>query len=195
MRLFKIITLLCMILTPVLSSAQVPEQPQEPQEKPADSTRQVQINQPFESKSLGTLTLPFMWDASENEQEQRLVVTETRTHAPAVITIDLISIPQSIDESAIANSIVQSAAKQLNVAKAAVNKTEEKAACDKKKCPKLTFYKADFTGSENGVNRRCALSLLPVQGKMLVFTMCAAASQTYTPDLPEILDQLFKNMQ
>ncbi|MBO4350722.1 MAG: hypothetical protein J6A01_07250 [Proteobacteria bacterium] len=183
-----------MALFPVVGSAQAPDDPQVPQANPAKETIQVQINQPFVSKTLGNLTLPFMWEPQENEAQNRLVVTETRTHAPAVLTIDLLSLPPMLDESSMAASIIKSAASQLGVSDAKVSKTEEKTECDKKKCPKLTFYNTDFTGTENGIDRRCALSLLPAQGKMLVFTICAAPSQVYTPDLPEILSQVFHGM-
>ena|GEM_PF-3797296 len=194
MRLLRIIALMGVILMPVTVFAQTPADSQVTQPNPTEETIQVQINQPFVSKTLGNLTLPFMWDAQENESQKRLVVTETRTHAPAVLTIDLLTLPKQLDESSMASGIIQSAASQLGVSDAKVSKTEEKTECGNKKCPKLTFYNADFTGSENGIDRRCALSLLPAQGKMLIFTICAAPSQVYSPDLPEILNQVFHNM-
>lgn len=194
MHLFKTIALAGLAFFPMTGFAQTPDNPQIPQDNPPEKNIQVQINQPFVSKTLGNLTLPFMWEAQEIEAQKRLVVTETRTHAPAVLTIDLLTLPPGLEESSMAASIVKSAANQLGVSNAQVSKTEETTECDKKKCPKLTFYRADFTGSENGIDRRCALSLLPAQGKMLIFTICTAPSQVYTPDLPEILNQVFHNM-
>ena len=196
MRLLFLSTLIGFLFTCGTAFAQPAEDAQNAANSEPSQTIQVQINQPFVTKSLGNLTLPFMWDAQEIEGQKRVVVTETRTHAPAVLTIDLLPLPKDVEVSAIAGGMIQAAAKQLGVTAPEVKKKDEVFEDEKKKKQKVTFYQADFKGTENQVERRCALNLLPIQNNsnMLVFTICAAATQTYQPDLPEILSQVFSNM-
>ncbi len=148
------------------------------------------INQPFVSKSMGSLTLPFMWQASEDAAIKRVVVTEPRTETPAVLTIDIISIPPKVESDALAQSIANAIAGDLGTT-AEIKAETLNIDCGKSKCPTMTVYRTQFSGKENLVDRNCALELAPSNKKMIVLSICAHGERTYAPDLAEILNQVF----
>ena len=159
-----------------------------------DSEVTIQINQPYVSKTLGELRLPFMWQTEEIESQKRLIVMETQTVHPALLTIDLIDTPKGIDETLVAQSIAGSIAESLGTT-AEVKSEQIKTECGKSKCPSMTVFRSDMTGTEQSIPRRCAIEIIPTNGKSLVFTICAFAAQLYSPDLPEILNQVFAGMK
>ncbi len=178
------------IFLPALAAAQTPDNP--PSTPAQDDVTAIQINQPFVSKNLGEFTLPFLWEVQE--QDQRLVVTETRNPRPAVINIDLFKLNKNLDEKNVSDEIIQSVAQNLGTS-AQMVQSSEKAKCGKSKCPALHFYRASFAGMEDGVERKCALEILPASGKLLVFSICADAARKYDPDLPDLIHQVFEHMK
>ena len=150
----------------------------------------IQINQPFVSKSMGSLTLPFMWQATEDAAIKRVVVTETRTETPAILTIDIISIPSKVESDALAQSIADAIAGDLGTT-AEIKAETLNIDCGKSKCPTMTVYQTQFSGKEGIVDRCCALELAPSNKKMIVLSICAHGERTYAPDLAEILNQVF----
>ena len=178
---------------------------QEPQAQPenAQNTEQpttqtgaiaIQINQPYVSKTLGNLTLPFMWEAEEIESQKRIIAIESRSNKPAILTIDFIETPKYLKDDVLAQSIASSVAEALG-AQATVTSESIKSECGKSKCPSITIFRSNFKGIEKNVQRRCAVEIVPSSGKTLVFTICAEASQIYDPDLPEILNQVLGGMK
>lgn len=186
---------LAIVLTALPATAMAQAEPQ-PQPAPAAAPEiaQILVNQPFASKSLGDLMLPFMWEAKEDEKLKRLVVTETRTDVPAVLTIDLLTTPKTLDNQSVAAEIANAMAESL-ATKTSVSSDTQTPDCGKSKCPSLTFYKAEMEGSENGIPRKCAIEILPLSGKTLVLTLCAEASRKYSTPFPEVLHQIFTMMK
>lgn len=150
------------------------------------------FSQPFESQKLGKFTLPFGWEVVENEQEKRVIATETRALAPAVITVDFLEIGNDIDAKDVMERIAATLGSSLSssgVPQIDAFKTEGG----------VKYYQTELQGTEKSgdkmIERRCALEMIPVRGNMLVFSMCADASRHYSPDLREILHQTFMLME
>lgn len=165
-----------------------------------DGTIEIKINQPYSAEALGQMVLPFMWEVSEDDEQKRIVAKEVRTHAPAVLTIDLIeNIPQSVAGDDYAKSIVSALAAALEIGDATeydVAREDKALPCEKKKnCPKIAIYRSLLSGSESGVARQCAVEIVPNAGRILVLTLCAAQSQSYRPALQQIVDDVFEGMQ
>ncbi len=165
-----------------------------------DGAVEIKINQPYNSDALGQLVLPFMWEVSEDDEQKRIVAKEVRTHAPAVLTIDLIdNIPQSVAGDDYAESIVSALAAASEIGDASeydVAREDKTLPCEKKKnCPKIAIYRSLLSGRESGVARQCAVEIVPNAGRILVLTLCAAQSQSYRPALPQIVDAVFEGMQ
>ena len=169
-----------------------------PQVKNGEET-EIKINQPYSSEVLGSLLLPFMWEVQEDTSKKRLVATEVRTHAPAVLTIDFLDkLERGIDSTVYMESIVSTFAEALGLDKSvgkALEHEEKSISCDKKKCPKMSIYRTVLEGNENGVARRCAFEIVPNEGKLLVLTLCAAAEQKYSPDISAVLKSILGGMQ
>ena len=153
----------------------------------------IRINQPFSSKSLGDLTLPFMWEASENEERKRLVAVEV-SDVPAVLTIDLLQIESTADGQKVAESVIQALAEVME-ATATVARETRPVECGKPPCAPLQIVKGTWNGHEDGVARRCAAELLPSRSALLVLTLCIEASKPYSPDLPQLLDEVLAGMK
>ena len=111
----------------------------------ADTVRnaktEIKINQPYNSQNLGQLLLPFMWEVSEDSAQKRIIATEVRTHAPAVLTIDLIdNVPGDVSGESYAQAIIGSIAESLSITDATqyeIAHEERALPCEKKKkCPK-----------------------------------------------------------
>lgn len=164
------------------------------------ATTEIKINQPYSSKNLGQLLLPFMWEVDEDDEHKRLVATEVRTHAPAVLTIDFIdALPNNVSGEAYAHAIIASVAESLAISDPAqyeITTEEKNQPCEKKKnCPKTSIYRSTLEGSEDGVARRCAIDIVPNGQAILVLTLCAAQAVDYEPKLPEVVDGVLWGMQ
>lgn len=157
---------------------------------------EIQISQTFPSKSLGTLLLPFGWNAENIDSQKRIIATEPNTPAPAILTIDLIeNLPKDMDNSALANHVATAMAESIQ-STAEIKAEEINFECDSKKnCPTLTIYRSSFKGIEKNVERQCAIEIIPASQRMIVLTICGVASKNYYPDFPEILDQVFSGMK
>ena len=153
----------------------------------------IQMSQPYDSKTLGGLILPFMWQAEEIESQKRVIAMESHTNTPAILTIDLLETPKGLEDAKLAQSIASSMAETLATT-AEIQPETIKIECGKSKCPSLTIFRSSFKGMEKNVERQCAIEIVPSSGKTLVFAICAVATQTYEPDLPEILNQVFAGM-
>ena len=191
-----ILTLGLMICTsPALAQeAQESAPPQEALVMQQAGPVKIQIIQPYASKTLGGLTLPFGWQAEEIELQKRVIAMETLTNTPAILTIDLIEPPKGIEDAKLVQAIADSMAETMGTT-AEIKPETIKTQCGKSKCPSLTIYRSSFRGIEKNVGRRCAIEVVPTPGKALVFSICAVATQTYEPDLPEILNQVFAEMK
>ena len=158
----------------------------------------VLFSQPFAAKKLGNLTLPFGWDVEEAAGGARVVATEARVAAPAVLTVDLLAVPKGVEAGAAIQEIARLLAEKLG-AKADVKSRTEKPDCGKAKCPSITVYTAEFAGKETAggkaVDRRCAIEIIPAGGNLLAFTICTDARQKYDPDLADILHQTLMQME
>lgn len=168
----------------------------------ADTVRnaktEIKINQPYNSQNLGQLLLPFMWEVSEDSAQKRIVATEVRTHAPAVLTIDLIdNVPSDVSGESYAQAIIGSTAESLSITDATQYDIahEERALPCEKKCPKMSIYRSTLAGNEEGVARQCAIDIVPNGPLILVLTLCAAQSVSYEPGLAEVVDAVFGGMQ
>lgn len=170
----------------------------------ADTVRnaktEIKINQPYNSQNLGQLLLPFMWEVSEDSAQKRIVATEVRTHAPAVLTIDLIdNVPSDVSGESYAQAIIGSIAESLSITDATqytIAHEERALPCEKKKkCPKMSIYRSTLAGNEEGVARQCAIDIVPNGPLVLVLTLCAAQSVSYEPGLAEVVDAVFGGMQ
>lgn len=157
------------------------------------SLSEIQINQPYVSKKLGTLTLPFMWTVAEDEKAKRLTATQSRSDQPAVLTIDLMNVPAGVDAKVAARKVIESLAETLG-AKADIQTESLPTDCGKKQCPSLDVFQSVVTGKEGDVERRCAMRLVPNASQLLILTVCAAQSQRYQPDLPDILSEVMAGM-
>lgn len=183
---------------PAKEPANAENQPQQAaiiQKDSAPKVTEVLINQPYPTKAFGDMTLPFMWEAQLDELLKRLVITESRTTSPAVMTIDLVAAPADVDKLELARDVTASLAEALGTTAEVTAQKKTFENCGKKKCPSVDVYKAEITGTENGNDRKCALQIVPINSEMLVFTLCAAADKQYSPELPVILDTVFSNMK
>ena len=159
----------------------------------------IQINQPFVSEVFGEMTLPFMWEVSEDKALQRLIATETRTEHPARLTIDHLKLPKASELKAeksqshavlsyeeIAKSVIQSVAQTL----------ETTAEIQMHKSRKKKFLRSTFEGIENGIPRRCAVEILPAteSQRLTVLSICTHAERTYEPDLVDVIHQVFETI-
>lgn len=154
----------------------------------------VQINQPYVSKVFGELTLPFMWEVNVDEKAKRLVATETRTERPARLTIDIITVPKDVSGEQVGRNMISAVAEALGTT-AEIKVDKEKIECGKSKCPKLTFIRSTFEGTESGTPRRCALEIVPSSGQVAVLSICTHAERTYEPELNAIVHQIFTMMK
>lgn len=164
-----------------------------PQSSGVDKCFEIKLNQPFESKKLGNMMLPFMWDVVDDAENMRVVATQSRSHAPGVLTVDLITYPEKISGEQASDAMIQGIAEKLG-GRAVLTRTEMKASCEPSKgetCGTLLAFQSEINGEEEGVRRRCAMMVVPDKGKAVVLSLCVAASQTYSPDLKEILEQVF----
>lgn len=186
---------LMIFATPALAqesgaSDQIPEAPVMRQAGPV----KVEFTQPITTKTLGGLDMPFMWQVEEIESQKRVIAMEPHTKTPAILTIDLVETPKGIEDAKLVQSIADSMAETIG-ATAEIKPETIKTECNKKKCPSLTLYRSSFRGMEKNVARQCAIEIVPTPGKTLVFSICAVATQTYEPDLPEILNNIFAHMK
>lgn len=200
MKFIQYLIGLSILCTSFAASAQVPDNPAsndapQPEKESRQKITEVLINQPYTTKSLGDMTLPFMWEAQEDEARKRLVITESRTTSPAVITVDLVAVPADIPKLDIAREIASSLAESLGTSTTITSQKKTYENCGKKKCPSVDIYKAVFSGIENGYNRNCALQIVPAGSEFLVLTICTLADKQYSPELPVILDTFFSNMK
>ena len=211
MRLYHFIIALCLCCMPMTAFGQNPLKPGSGQEQPgapanADANKaqalpnaagsaainhaDIQVNQSFVSKTLGNLTLPFMWQIEENPSQKRVVATEPKTETPAILTIDVVAPPPKVDLAAVSQSIADVIAQALGTT-ATLNTETVATDCGKSKCPSITVYRTQFSGREGLVSRNCALQIVPSNNKLLVLTICAHGERSYSPDLSEILSEVF----
>ena len=156
---------------------------------------EIQISQTYPSKTLGNLMLPFGWNAEAIDSLKRLVATEPNTAAPAILTVDLVDdLPKDIDLAELAQSVASAMAESIG-ATAEMQAEEIQYDCGQKKCPSLTVYRTSFKGIEKSVQRQCAIEIVPVQGRMIVLTMCGVTSKLYRPEFGEVLNQVFASMK
>ena len=197
MRLVFMPLLAALMICPAAYAQEVPTTPptngQQNQPTADASLSEIQINQPYVSKKLGTLTLPFMWTVVEDDKATRLTATQSRSDQPAVLTIDLMNVPADVDAKLAARKVIESLAEALD-AKPDIQTESLPVDCGKKQCPSLDVFQSVVTGKENDVERRCAMRLVPNASQLLVLTVCAAQSQRYQPDLPDILSEVMAGM-
>ncbi len=168
-------------------------------QSPDNTETTIQLNQPYVSKDLGSVTFPFMWNITE--AKNRLVATENSEIDPGVITLDTFKYPQDLKADAVATNILQSVAQTLS-AELPTNSIQQQSLCPEtpgaKKCKNpIQQFSASISGSENGIPRSCALELYLSQAAhtVIALSFCAPEDKLYTPSKEQTLKDVFLKME